>query len=219
MGSEYTTRDLALHGAPALPLFAALLLSCVLSCASIQSFDARPRNACEGDAVIVSWQATGRVSLRSLPDLPDTVEVPEAGSRSFAVTAPTRFELEARGAFGDASAEAEIDVAPQRHTFGEIASCASEGGSLRAVMQLDTQLSPAFRIASVDNVLSREIGVEKDGRTAHLAPGAQSAALSGLPVLGEWILTSPLSDGETCDATLRSIRQRLRVQIHLVCGG
>ena len=198
--------------------YSLLVAGVLVGCARIASFDANPRNACVSDEIQVSWEASGNVWLSSQPDLEGTGEQESKGSRSFRVEEPTRFELDARALFGDDSAQADIDVAPPQHTFGETAECVAEEHELRSVMTLSTQLSAGFHVSSVRNVLSREVGVAKDGREVALAPGAESSALEGAPVLGTWTLSSPLGAGEDCTSALQSIRQRLRVEIRLRCG-
>ena len=200
--------------------FLAALTAASLSCAHIERFEATPRNACAGAEVLVAWEAAGRVSLASTPALPNTGDKPSRGSDAFVVQQTTRFELSARRLLKDAEpVEVEVDVAPPRHTFGEITGCSSEERELRAELELTDQLSPGFEVRSVENVLERGLSVEKDGRSAELpSRGDTSTALDGLPVLGTWVMTSALRPGEDCDAARRSVRQRLSVAIHLSCG-
>ena len=199
-------------------VFALLLATCLSACASIQTFQAKPRNACGGDAVSVSWQASVPVELSAKPTLPGTGAMPPSGTATFTVAKSTRFVLTARGMFGEKTAEADIEVAPEVQTFGSFANCSSDERALTSVFSLTNQLAPTFAVKSVRNAYPRELIVRKDDREARLAAGEASDALRDTPVLGKWRLDAPLAPGETCDAALRSVRQRLSVEVHLDCG-
>jgi hypothetical protein len=195
-----------------------LMVLPLAACAHVDHFRAEPRNACAGDQVQVRWDARGSVELESKPPLPGTGAQPSRGEASFRVDEGTRFFLRAHRLLRDAQAEADVEVAPAEQAFGEVARCTQAGG-LRAELALTTQLSEGFRVGSVRNVLERTVEVEKGGRRLSLSPGEKSPALQGEPVLGTWLLRSPLAPGEDCDAALRSVRQRLQVAIGLDCGG
>jgi hypothetical protein len=201
-------------------IYALLLATCLSACASIQSFQAKPRNVCAGDDVTVSWQASVPVELSAKPTLPGTGRMPPSGTATFPVAKPTQFVLTAPRLFGgDLTAEADIQVAPEVQTFGNIASCSADERALSTVFALTDQLAPTFVVKSVRNAFPRELIVRKDDRAARLAPGETSGTLRNTPVLGTWRLDAPLGPGESCDAALRSVRQRLSVEIHLDCGG
>ena len=57
----------------------------LVGCASIESFQASPRNLCAGDTVTVKWQATGHVSLDANPSCP------ALGLRTLKDQSPSRF--------------------------------------------------------------------------------------------------------------------------------
>lgn len=195
-----------------------LLVLLLAACAHIDHFGAEPRNACAGDEIRVRWDAAGSVELAAKPPLPGTGSLPSHGEASFRVEEDTRFVLRAHRLLRDARAEADVEVAPAEQGFGEVARCSQDQG-VRAEFALATQLSEGFRVGAVRNVLERTVEVEKGGRRVVLSPGEKSAALQGEPVVGTWLLRSPLAPGETCDAALRSVRQRLQVAIGLACGG
>src|SRR5436190_1699294 len=44
----------------------------------------------------------------------------------------------------------------------------------------------------------RSYQIEHAGKSAQVAPAVFDAALAGTPVLGDWVLTSPLLAGEAC---------------------
>lgn len=197
----------------------ALLCTGLSACASIEHFRAEPRNACRGDTIAVTWEAQGCVRLAAAPELPGAGSQPSRGEASFAVDEDTRFTLTADGLFGEETAEADVVVAPPELTFGAVAECLPGRDGIRADFTLADQLGPGFRVASLSNVQGRPLAVRRGGRQTSLAPGSANDALRGEPARGHWTLTSPLAEGESCEDALRSIRQRLRIRIHLVCGG
>lgn len=204
---------------PARTSSAAIAGALVLAaCAHVELFRADPASVCAGDPVRVVWAARrGSVRLDARPARPGAGAKPDAGSETFTLEETTRFELRVDGLWGDDRAEADVEVAPPRQTYGAIASCDAEAGELRSALELSGQIAPSFEVARVENVLDRPLLVEKDGRRASLAPGESGAALAGLAARGRWDLRSPLGASEGCDEALRSLRQRLRVGIHLAC--
>lgn len=198
----------------AIVAFLAMSLS---TCAHIENFRADPRNACRGDLVTVRWSARWHPGLEATPEVPGTGAVSGTGERLFKLEETTRFVLTARGLFDEQTAEVDVEVAPPELGFGEKADC-SEGAGLRTEFPLHTQLSTAFRVDTVANVLPRAISVTKGQQEVKLKAHGESDALRGQPATGTWILTSPLDPGETCENALRSVRQRLRLRIRLVCG-
>ena len=82
----------------------------LVGCASIESFQASPRNLCAGDTVIVTWQATGHVSLDANPSLSHTGPKNSEGSEPFTLQQTTRFVLSAQRVFSQKSAEADVVV-------------------------------------------------------------------------------------------------------------
>ena len=161
------------------------------------------------------------MALDANPALPNIGRKPSAGSETFVVTESTTFELSAKSLLKDAKPiPLDIAVSPPQQTFYGIAQCSQLDQTISSELSLETQVSPDFRISSLENVLPRAVHVEKDGRREGLLnKGDTGTVLRGLPVIGEWRLSSPLEAGEDCDTALRSVRHRLRIKIHLACEG
>lgn len=187
-------------------------------CASIQQFSVLPRTACSGDTVVAEWSATGQVRLTATPPVQGTGIQTESGKKDFVVKQPTRFVLLAKRLFGSKSAEADVAVAPRERSYGDVATCNAQTRLISTDLTLDHQLSGSFSVANVTNPLNRNLRIGKSGKTQELPPHDRSDAFRGESTRGTWELSSPLAPGESCDTAMRSIRQRLQVQLELICG-
>lgn len=188
-------------------------------CASINHFAVTPRAVCRGDTVKAAWSAKGRVKLTSRPALKGTGEQPSVGEKSFVVDRPTRFVLHATRSFGSSTAEADVNVASQQHSYAAVAQCSVGDRLITSRVVLGHQLSEKFRVDAVGNPLDRPLRVSKNGHTASIAAYGQSDAFRGETARGTWRLASPLKTGETCASAMQALRQRLEMQLKLQCGG
>jgi hypothetical protein len=200
----------------ALGLVVALLLA---GCASVQSFVASPRTVCAGDAVTVSWAAEGTVELQSEPPLPRIGPKEAAGSETFRPAQATRFSLRVTRLLSSETAEADVAVAPREREFGGLAMCAPAAGAVSLSVPLgESQLSSAIKLASVTNMNPRQTTISKGGVAAAIAPGGTSTEFRGQPAVGAWELRVPLAPGETCDAALGALANRLTFKLRFICG-
>jgi len=187
------------------------------SCASIQHFSVSPRSACSSDTVLAVWSASGTVSLTSTPILAGTGAQPSQGEKKFVVKEPTHFILTATRLFGSKHSEADVNVAPHALGYGEIAMCSASEHQITAHLTLNNQISPSFMVAAVRNPLNRTLRVSKSGHTVDIEAHGE-ALLRNVPASGVWLLSSPLNPSETCNSAMHSIRQRLEMQLVLMCG-
>lgn len=187
------------------------------SCASIQDFSVSPRSACSSDKVLVAWSANGDVNLTSSPTLAGTGKQPSQGQKSFSLQQSTHFVLTATRLFGSKHAEADVAVAPRERGYGEVAMCSAGKHQITARVNLDKQISSSFMVDAIRNPLNRTLRVSKSGHTVDIEAHGK-AQFRNVPAGGVWLLSSPLNPNETCDSALRSIRQRLEMQLVLMCG-
>jgi hypothetical protein len=191
----------------------------LVGCASIESFQASPRNLCAGDTVTVTWQATGHVSLDANPSLSHTGPKDSQGSEPFTLQQTTRFVLSAHSLFSQKTADADVVVvANTPKEFGGLASCdvPSQGLTLTLPLQ-DPQVSPAMRVTSVTNMNARPILLRKENVQVTLLPGETSSAFDHLPAQGTWIVTSTLNQNESCADGLSAVHDRLTFRIAFSC--
>jgi hypothetical protein len=200
-------------------LLAGLLALVCIGCASIESFRASPRSACVGDAVTVTWAATGDVVLSADPVLPDAGPKASSGSEQFTLSRTTRFTLHVHRGFSSETAEVDVVVTPQAEEFGGLATCASaEHAILLSVPLGEPQVSASLTVASVTNMNPREIVLAKGHIQAIVPVGSCSTAFDRQPAAGTWTLQAQLAPNESCDDALRSVANRLTFQIAFRCG-
>lgn len=193
------------------------VIGLISGCASIHHFAVTPRATCEGNTVKAAWSADGRVVLTSTPKLKGTGEQPSSGERQFVVHRPTHFELQAHGLFESKKAEADVDVAAQRHGYSAVAECRPADRLITTQIKLGQQISKQFTVQAIGNQMNRALHVAKDGRAETIPAHGQSDSMAGLHAQGTWHLATPLKPAETCESALRSIRQRLSMQLTLAC--
>jgi hypothetical protein len=63
---------------------------------------------------------------------------------------------------------------------------------------------------------SRTYDVQHDGAHVTLAPGTTSADFAGQPVVGDWVLSSPLLPGEACGTP--TLPRNLVVDVYAQCS-
>jgi hypothetical protein len=203
----------------------AVVVPVLAGCAKIQQFEVRPLVACPGDQVHVSWQASGSLTLD--PPLEGRADLPSTGSADVTVNPPAQFTLRAHRLFKSASAEADVELAPAKDEgFAEPARCDEANRRLETTFVLDLQLASGVEVERICNPSERELIATKDGHEVEIAasdpdqpPRCASHGAEHLAPRGVWLLRSKLGNGETCEAALRSVRQRLAVTLTLGCGG
>ncbi len=197
---------------------AAVTLS-ITSCADIQSFQAKPRNLCLGDAVSVTWDATGNVVLAATPHLPNEGHKSPSGSEQFNPTLDTRFTLIVNSLFSSKTAEADVAVIPSALEFGGLATCLfSDHSIIVSVSLTDSQVAPTLKVQSVTNMNRRQVEITKGNIQATVSAGESVSEFANQQVTGVWRLSFPLLNNETCDEALQSITSRLTFKIAFSCG-
>jgi hypothetical protein len=206
-------------GEPTTVILACLLALVCIGCASIESFRASPRRACVGDAVTVTWAATGDVVLSTDPALPVAGPKASSGSEQFTPSRTTRLTLHVRRGFSSETVEVDVVITPQAGEFGGVATCASAEHAIMLSVPLgEPQVSSALTVASVTNMNPREIILAKGHTQAIVPVGSHSTAFDRQPAAGTWTLQAPLAPNESCDDALRSVANRLTFQIAFRCG-
>jgi hypothetical protein len=189
-----------------------LAASCQACNAKITRFDAIPRHVCPGDRVELAWEFTGTGTLTVTPPVPPAPagRVPDHGTASISPTAPTAVELRVTRT-GGRSTGARLDIEMNQ---GELvaASIADPSATCRDSVVASTAHVRNFAPDLVVAVVGVRPGDERsydvshfDQRTQQLVTARVSSAapttrFAGLPIVGDWILSSPLSPGASCDS-------------------
>ena len=205
--------------------------------AKITRFDAAPRHVCPGDPVELVWsfQGSGTMTIAPAIEHAPAGRVAADGEAVIRPMTRTTVGLDVTRTGGEPTgARLDIEMA-QGETVA--ASIADPGAACRD----GTVVSTAHLRNFASDLAVSVVGVRPDDAragydvshvdprthqavTAHVAPGAPSARFSGVPLVGDWVLSSPLSPGESCDPPrLPSDPPRLPSNLIVIaythCGG
>jgi hypothetical protein len=194
-----------------LPAIGALVVALASACTPhITQFTATPRHVCAGEPVQVEWRVVGSARMRVTPPndrLPDG-PVSEEGRTVIAPITNTNVELQVTRLFGKPTGsvqEIEVAAGSSRReilaaSLGNPASTPScTDGRVRATVHA-ANFSPHLKVATVVSHPNdgRTYEVQHAGRSAILAPGAVLTVFEGTALAGDWILSAPVGEGETC---------------------
>jgi hypothetical protein len=191
---------------------AGLVIVVVGACnASVQKFDATPRNAvCPGTPVVVVWDVTGSATLTVTPEVADAPngEVASSGQARFTPSGKTVVSLRVTRCFGEPTG-ADIAINPPQTDeisapLTDASTCANGVLTVKAHTQ---NFDPAAHALSV-TAAKRDIDVSREGAPSppvSLAPGKGTNAFSSLTANGDWIISTKLRSGETCSNPPNSV--------------
>ncbi len=179
--------------------------------AKIVRFDAVPRHVCPGDRVDLSWEFDGTGTMAVSPAIPHapTGRVSSPGSATIYPVVPTAVELRVTRLAGrPTGARIDIEISQGEQVAASIgdpsASCRDgvvartahvrNFGADITVAQVAVQPGDprSYAISHLDPRTQQVV-------TAQLSAAAPSAAFAGLPISGDWQLSSPLPPGVSCD--------------------
>ena len=208
-------RENATHERRAFTLLAVGSLVFVLSLSAcnphVTQFTANPRHVCAGEPVQVEWRVVGSARITVTPPsdrLPDG-PVGEEGRAVIAPKTNTNVELQVARLFGNPTGSVqEIEVAagaPRREvltaSLGDAASTPScKEGRVTATVHA-RHFSPQVKVATVVSHPNdgRTYEVQHAGRSAIIMPGEVLAVFRGTPLAGDWTLSAPVGEGQTCE--------------------
>jgi hypothetical protein len=195
----------------------------------IARFDATPRHVCPGERVELAWEFSGSGTMIVTPSMANAPagHVADRGTASIQPMAPTRIELRVTRMFGDPIGEQrDIEMAQGESVTASIAddSAACSAGVVSSTAHL-RDFAPDLAVALVgmqpgDGRAGYDV-THVDARTrqpvtAHVAPAAPTDRFAGMPIAGDWVLSSALAAGESCDPP--SLPNNLVVVAYTNCG-
>ena len=197
--------------------------------AKITRFDAVPRHVCPGDRVELAWGFTGTGTMTVTPPAPHapTGRVPDHGTASIHPLAPTMVKLHVTRAGGRPTG-AQLDI-EMNQAEPVAASIADPSASCRDGVVTSTAHVRNFAPDLVVAVVGTWPGDDRtydvshlDERThqvvtARVSAAAPTTRFAGLPIVGDWILASPLLPGASCDSP--GLPSNLVVIVHPQCAG
>jgi hypothetical protein len=208
------------------PVAAALSLWLAACSAHVESFSASPHTICAGQPVALAWKVTGTASLTATPPLASLVggQVAGEGQMMVAPNASTEIMLQARRWLGKPEASVQtINVITQQPKAEPLTvsladpSAGCEGGSVWATVHAQ-RFASAVKVSIVAAHAgdSRTYAVQHGGARATLTPGTTAAAFAGQPIVGDWVLSSPLLPGEACGTS--ALPRILVVDVYAQCS-
>ena len=191
------------------PLILALSLS---ACnAQIKQFAANPRHICAGDPVQIEWSVAGSAHIKVVPpsDRLQDGPVDDKGHAVIVPSANTNVALHVTRLFGNPTGsvqEIEVATGTSRRealtaSLGDPSATPSCGeGRVTATVHAK-RFSPHVKVATVAShpTDGRTYEVQHAGRSAILTPGNVLTVFRGTPLAGDWILSAPVGNGNTCE--------------------
>jgi hypothetical protein len=180
--------------------------------ASVDQFAPSARYICAGQTVHLSWKVTGTATMTSTPPvagLPDG-PVSAQGEAAIAPQVTTSVQLHVTRFLGNpTSSVQQIDVLQSPQTPEPLTvsladpSAGCGNGKVWATVHAKA-FSNSVKVATVGVRPNdqRTYQISHGGIDGTVAPGATSTPWAGSPIVGDWVLTSPLLSGESCGPTL-----------------
>ena len=191
---------------------------------TINQFVARPNMVCAGSTVELSWEATHDGTLSTKTPVSTLESVAAHGSQQVSPASTTTYRLEVQGLTGSAAREVDITVlgpGGERKIGQSVADPATTcvDGVLTVVDDLaTTSWATGLTVVEVrlPDGVDRTIRVLHAGREIELNPtNRRSDQLGGLPVVGKWQLSTPLSAGESCGTP--TLPPNLSIVVNMEC--
>jgi hypothetical protein len=205
---------------------AVFVVSLLGSCnAQVKTFSAVPRHICAGEPVQVQWDVVGSASITVTPPnaaLPNG-PVESNGQATITPENTTTVALQVTHVLGTPTTSSkEIEVRDPASTPEVLAASLGDpdaqpgcdGGKAWATIHVK-RFAADVKVATVathpgDN---RVYEIQHAGVHASAAPGGQTIAFSGTPIMGDWLVSTPLTAGQTC----RTIPHNLVVDVITQC--
>jgi hypothetical protein len=198
--------------------------------AKITRFDATPRHVCPGDRVELVWDVIGSGAMTVTPATPHAPSghVADSGTAVIHPMARTTAELQVTRTGGEPTgARVDIEMSQGETMAASIAdpSAACRDGTVSSTAHIKNFASDLTVAVVAAQSGDRRAGYDVthvDERThqpvtAHVSPTSPTTRFDGVPIVGDWIISSQLSPGESCDSP--RLPNNLVVVAYTKCGG
>ena len=176
--------------------------------ASVDQFTASAHYMCPEQQVQLAWRVTGSGTMKSVPPLASLPDGPvdDQGQVTVAPMASTSVELHVTRFLGHPTSSTQelrvLGASPTPEPMAVSLADPSAGcgnGNVWATVHAQ-RFSNDLKVATASSHAGdgRTYTVAHAGVQATVSPGALSTQFAGLPILGDWVLTSPLAAGEVC---------------------
>ncbi len=202
---------------------AVVLLACD---ARVDQFSASLHYICPGQQVQLAWRVTGSGSMKSTPPLASFPDGPvdDEGQATVAPVATTTIVLHVTRFLGHAtSSPQELRMLGPSTTPEPLSvsladsSAGCRDGKVWATVH-PQRFSNDLKVATVAPHAEdgRTYDVAHGGVHATVRPGTIATAFAGMPIVGDWILTSTLAPGEACGTP--TLPRSLNVDVFAQCS-
>ena len=202
------------------------IFGAALGCnAEIHRFDALPRHVCPGARVEIVWDFTGDGTMTVSPPTPHLPNghVADAGSVAIYPTEPTSLALHVTRIGQPAGAQLDIEMAQGENVTASIAD--SSARCANGIVSSTAHLRNMSRDLVVDVVRTTPgdkraaYEVSHAGASARITSAAPTTkSFAGRPLVGDWVISSALLPGESCDPTTPKLPDNLVVVAYTQCG-
>lgn len=203
----------------------ALAATAALACSpSIHGFRAEPNVVCGGGRTTLIWSASTDGRLSAAPADASLGPVDATGTRVVSPAAPTTYRLTVKHLWKSVSQDVAVEVLTTPGEARQIGASVADPSVTCADGRLGVTVTapasawdPHIQVTSVGLTagVNRTYRVEHAGRSAEVAPGAPSAAFAGLPVQGDWRLSTVLAPPEACG---RNVPRSLIIDVASTCA-
>jgi hypothetical protein len=156
--------------------------------------------------------------------------IDDSGTARFRPASATKVKLHVTRMFREpTNAEQDIEMDPGTEVSASIAdpSASCENGMISSTAHVSNfgglsvvvvGVAPGNKRTSL--TIARDDPHHPGGRvTAHVAADAPSRAFAGLPINGDWVISSPLLPGESCSGNQPVLPNSLIVYAYTSCNG
>jgi hypothetical protein len=190
--------------------------------ARVNVFTASSEHICAGDLVELAWNVTGSGTMKVTPALAGAPDghVDDVGGATIAPTQPTNVELHVtRFLANPTTSVRQIRMErpePLTASLGDAdASPGCAAGKIFATVHAK-RFTPDIKVTTVTSRAEddRSYEVDHGGLHATVQAGVVVTSFKGLPIEGDWSLSTPLRPGETCQTTTLA---SLGIQVFTEC--
>ena len=208
------------------PAAVAIALSFAACNAHVDSFSASSHTICAGQAVQRVWKVTGNATMTATPPLASLAggQVASEGQMTVAPNTSTEILLQAKRWLGKPESSVQTihvvtgqpKAEPLTVSLAD-ASAGCQGGRVWATVH-PLRFASAVKVSMVAAHPgdSRTYDVQHGGASATLTPGTTAAIFAGKPIVGDWVLSSPLLPGEACGTS--ALPRSLVVDVYAQCS-
>jgi hypothetical protein len=194
--------------------------------AHVDSFSASSHTICAGQPVQLTWKVTGNATMTATPPLAALAggQVASVGQLTVEPNASTEILLQAKRWLGrpESSVQTINVISGQAKAEPLAASLANASAGCESGRVWATVHAQRFSAEVKVSIVAAHAGDERTYDVQHgsaratLTPGTTVSTFAGQPIVGDWVLSSPLLPGEECGTS--ALPRSLVVDVYAQCS-